>query len=57
MHLSVIFGLRQLAIPLIACCALVILAQFSYPTFHTLAEFYSVFIATMIFVVNWQTFR
>jgi len=52
-----LFGWRKLLPPGLVCGALLILAQISFPTFHTIAELVAVFIAVMIFAVSWNTFR
>jgi PAS domain S-box-containing protein len=51
------FWLKQFRVPLLLSVPLIGIAQFNFLLFHTLAEFFAVFVAFLIGVVAWNTFQ
>ena len=51
------FWIRQFRVPLLLSLPLIGIAQFNFLLFHTLAEFFAIFVAFLIGVVAWNTFQ
>ena len=51
------YWLLQFRVPLLLSLPLVGIAQYNFLLFHTLAEFFAVFVAFLIGVVAWNTFQ
>lgn len=50
------FWIRQFRAPLLLSLPLIAIAQYNFLLFHTLAEFFAIFVAFLIGVVAWNTF-
>ena len=51
------FWFKQLRVPLLLSLPLAAIAQINFLLFHTLAEFFAIFVAFLIGVVAWNTFQ